>query len=154
MKTWIRRTLMGLFGALLAFGALTACSHGHGPGWAASPEEQARHRDRMVERIAARLELNEGQKAKLAALAVKLHEQRAALAEQPDPRTQFQALIAGDRFDRAGAQALASRAASAIETHSPEVIAALGDFYDSLDAAQQARVRDYLQHRRGWRRRG
>jgi Spy/CpxP family protein refolding chaperone len=155
MKSWIRRTLMGLFGAFLTVGALTACSHGRDhAGWGASAEEQARHRDRIVERIAARLDLNETQKAKLAALVAKLHEQRTAMAGQPDPRAQFQALVAGDKFDRAGAQALVSRAASAIETRSPEVIAALGDFYDSLDPAQQAKVRDYLQHRRGWWRRG
>lgn len=48
--------------------------------------------------------------------------------------------MAGDKFDRAGAQALLSKTASAIETRSPEVIAALADFYDSLDPQQQAKV--------------
>jgi Spy/CpxP family protein refolding chaperone len=87
-------------------------------------------------------------------LVERLQAQRTAFAGQPDPRAQFQALVAGDKFDRAGAQALLQKAANAIETRSPEVIAALGDFYDSLDARQQARVREFLQHRRGWWRRG
>ena len=155
MKTWIRRSLAGLF-AVLTLGALSACGHHHRDhgGWGATPEEQARHRQHVVDRVAARLDLNEAQKAKLAVLVARLHEQRSALAGQPDARAQLQALVAGDKFDRAGAQALMTRTAAAIETRSPGVIAALADFYDSLDANQQAKVREYLQHRRGWWRRG
>ena len=40
MKPWIRRTLIGLFGASVALGALTACGHRYSHhGWNASPEE-------------------------------------------------------------------------------------------------------------------
>ena len=42
----------------------------------------------------------------------------------------------------------------AVRTGSPEVIAAMGDFYDSLNPAQQQQVRDFMQKRRGWRRGG
>jgi Spy/CpxP family protein refolding chaperone len=154
MKPWIRRSLAGLF-AVLTLGALGGCGHFRDhAGWGASAEDQARHRAHVVDRVASRLDLDEAQKAKLSVLVEKLQAQRAALAGQPDARTQFQALVAGDKFDRAGAQALLHKAAGAIETRSPEVIAALGDFYDSLDARQQAKVRDYLQHRRGWWHRG
>ena len=154
MKSWTQRTLLGLFGAFLTVGALTACGHHRDhAGWNASAEEQARHRDKIVDRIAGRLDLNAEQKAKLAVLATRLQAQRAALAGQPDPRTQVQALMAGDKFDRAGAQALLARTTAAIETRSPEVIAATADFYDSLDARQQAKVREFLQQRRGWWRR-
>ena len=43
MKTWIKRTLIGLFGAGVLFGGLAACSHGprHGHGWQAMSEEDA-----------------------------------------------------------------------------------------------------------------
>jgi periplasmic protein CpxP/Spy len=154
MKPWIRRSLAGLF-AVLTLGALSGCGHYRDHGWsAASPEDQARRREHVVDRVASRLDLNEAQKAKLAVLVEKLQAQRAALAGQPDARAQFQALVAGDKFDRDSAQALLHKAAGAIETRSPEVIAALGDFYDSLDARQQAKVREFLQHRRGWWRRG
>lgn len=154
MKNWTQRTLLGLLGAFLTVGALTACGNRDHAGWGASAEEQARHRDKVVGRIAGRLDLTAPQKAKLAVLAEKLQAQRAALAGQPDPRAQVQALVAGDKFDRAGAQALVARTTAAIGTRSPEVIAATADFYDSLDARQQAKVREFLQHRRGgwWRR--
>ncbi|HSV79346.1 MAG TPA: Spy/CpxP family protein refolding chaperone [Ramlibacter sp.] len=158
MKTWIRRSLLGLFGASIALGGLTACGYGrhHHAGWHASPEEQARMRDRMVERVADRLELSADQKARLATLATTLQQQRAAVAGQPDPRAQMQALVAGDKFDRARAQALVEEKTAAVRTRSPEVIAALGEFYDSLDARQQGKVREFLQHRHGrwWWRRG
>ena len=155
MKSWTQRTLLGLFGTFIALGALTACGHYRDhAGWNASPEEQARHREKMVDRVASRLDLNEAQKAKLAVLVSQLQAQRAALAEQPRPRERLQALVAGDKFDRAAAQTLMASTAAQIQTRSPEVIAALGDFYDSLDATQQAKVREFLQHRRGWWRRG
>jgi Spy/CpxP family protein refolding chaperone len=151
MKPWIQRTLLGLFGAGLALGALTACGHHeryHGPG--ASAEEQSRWRDKMVDRVARKLELNEAQKQKLAALAAKLQEQRAALRGTADPRAEVKALVAGEKFDRARAQALVAEKATAVQARSPEVIAALGDFYDSLNPAQQARVREFMDKRRGW----
>ena len=40
----------------------------------------------------------------------------------------------------------------AISEKAPELIGAFGDFYDSLNPEQQAKVREYLQRRRhGWR---
>ena len=159
MKTWIKRTLFTLFGASIAVGGLTACGHRHdGAGWrsGASAEEQARFRDRMIDRVAARLDLNADQKMRLGVLADKLREQRQALmAQGVDPRTQVQQLVAGEKFDRAKAQALVSEKTAAVNSKSPEVIAALGDFYDSLNPGQQAKVREFMQHRRGrWWHRG
>ena len=156
MKTWIRRTLLGALGASIALGALTACSHNRGPGgWGGhTAEDRARQQEWIVDRVTRRLELDPAQQDKLRALAATLQAERAALASQGDPRAQMRGLVAGEKFDRAQAQALAAKAAAAISTRSPAVIAAFGDFYDSLDAAQQARVREHLERRRGWWRRG
>ncbi|HYF42666.1 MAG TPA: Spy/CpxP family protein refolding chaperone [Ramlibacter sp.] len=152
MKSWTQRTLLGLFGASLAMGALTACGHRYEHhAWNATPEERARHRDRMVDRVASKLELDAQQKAKLAVLADKLQEQRTALVgATPDPRTQLRSLVAAEKFDRARAQALVTEKTAAVTARSPELIAALGDFYDSLNPTQQARVREYMERRRGW----
>ena len=156
MKTWIRRTLLGALGASVALGALTACGHHRSGGWSShTPEGRAQQQEWVVERVTRRLDLNEVQRAKLQALATTLQAQRTAFMEQGDPRAQVRALVAGDRFDRVQAQALAEKGASAVSTRSPAVIAALGDFYDSLDPAQQARVREHMERRRGgWWRRG
>jgi len=156
MKSWIRRTLFGLFGATIIMGGLTACGHRYDHhGWNVSAEDRTKFRDRMIDRVSSKLELNEDQKKRLVVLADKLHEQRAAFAGQSgDPRAQVQALVTGDKFDRARAQALVSEKTAAVTAKSPEVIAALADFYDSLTPAQQAKVRDFMQRRHGWMHRG
>lgn len=152
MKSWTQRTLLGLFGASLALGALTACGHRYEQhAWNATAEERARHRDRMVDRVAGKLDLDAQQKAKLAVLADRLQEQRLAMVgATPDPKAQLRSLIAAEKFDRARALALVSEKTAAISIRSPEVIAALGDFYDSLNSTQQARVREFMERRRGW----
>ena len=159
MKPWIKRTLFGLFGASIAVGGLTACGHHRhdGAGWnQMNSEDQARFRERVIDRVASKLELNADQKARLGVLADKLREQRLTVMGQGgDPRAQVQALVAGEKFDRARAQALVAEKTAAVNGKSPEVIAALADFYDSLNPAQQAKVREFMQRRRGhWWQRG
>lgn len=155
MKTWIRRTLLGVFGATIALGGLAACGHryDHHQGAGMSAEERAKFRDKAIERVASRLDLSAEQKQKLGVLADKLQAQRTALKGQTtNPRAEVEALVAGDKFDRARAQALVTEKAGAITSKSPEVIAAAGDFFDSLTPAQQAKVRDFMQHRGMWKR--
>lgn len=158
MKTWMRRTLIGVLGAGVLFGGLAACSHqggwrGHG-GWGAMSEADAtKMRERMVERIGSKLELDGAQKAKLGTLADKLREQRQALVAGGDPRAEFAAVISGPQFDRQKAQSLVQAKTGAVQAKSPEVIAAMADFYDSLKPEQQAKVREFMQSRgrHGWR---
>jgi periplasmic protein CpxP/Spy len=157
VRPWIKRTLFGLFGATVALGGLTACGHryAHERFSHLSTEEQADFRKRVVDRVASRLDLNADQKQRLEALAGKLHEQRVALAGATDPRAEVRSLVAGEKFDRARAQALLGEKVAAVNSKSPEVIAAFGDFFDSLSPAQQAKVRDFMQHRHhGWWHRG
>lgn len=152
MKPWIKRSLFGLFGAGIALGALTGCGHRHdGHGWNMNTEESAKFRGKMIDRVAGKLDLNAEQKQRLAVLGDKLHEQRMALAgKAADPRAEVQALVAGEKFDRARAQALVAEKTAAVNGKSPEVIAAAADFYDSLTPAQQQKVREFMQRRRGW----
>jgi Spy/CpxP family protein refolding chaperone len=153
MKPWIKRTLFGLFGVTVLLGGLTACGHHrHGEGWQLSAEDQAQRRSKMVERVAGKLDLNDDQKTRLGVLADKLHEQRLALmGAGADPRAQLQALVAGDKFESARAQALIGEKIQALNAKSPEVVAAMASFYDSLTPEQQAKVRAFMQGRhRGW----
>ncbi|MCW5634464.1 MAG: Spy/CpxP family protein refolding chaperone [Rubrivivax sp.] len=151
MKTWIKRSLIGLFGAAALLGTFAAFSHGsaYRHGWhAMSDEDAAKMKTRLVERAGERLDLDEAQKARLGVLADKLREQRNAfVGETKDPRAELQALIAGPTFDRHRAQLLVQAKTQAVQLKSPEVIAAAADFYDSLRPEQQAKVRDLLQRR-------
>ncbi|MBT9506480.1 Spy/CpxP family protein refolding chaperone [Rhodoferax sp.] len=156
MKLWIKRTLFGLLGATILVGGLSACGHRH-HGWGAnmSAEESAQYRSKMVDRVASKLDLNVDQKARLTVLGNKLHDQRIALMGQTkDPRAEMKALVAGDKFDKARAQTLVTEKTTALQAKSPEVIAALADFYDSLNPAQQQKVRDFMEHRGRWFSRG
>jgi protein CpxP len=152
MRLWLRRTLVGIFGASVLFGGMTACSHRHhGPGTMLSEEEAARVRERMVDRVARELKLDEAQKARLAVLAERLREQRLALrAGSTDPRAEVQNLVRDAHFDRWRAQELVNGKLAAVRDKSPQVIAAAADFYDGLNAEQQQRVRDFMARRRGF----
>jgi len=62
-----------------------------------------------------------------------------------------QSLVAGPTFDRVKAKAFVDAKTSAIQTKSPELIAAFGDFYDSLKPEQQQKVREFMSRgRHGW----
>ena len=154
MKSWIKKAFVGLFGATILVGGLTACSgghyHRHGP---MDAERMAEVRGKVMERVGSKLDLNEAQKQKLATLADKLQAQRAALVGQAgDPRAEVQALVAGEKFDRARAQALIDEKLRAVQTGSPEVLTAMADFYDSLRPEQQQKVRDFMQKQKRGRR--
>jgi len=159
MKPWLKRTLVGLFGATALLGGVTACSHAaHGPGgWhAMSDEDIGKAKTRIVDKLGDKLELNADKKAKLAVLLDRVQEQRAALHRSGQLHGEIQALVKDNTFDRWHAQDLVNNELNAVREKSPAVIAALGDFYDSLTPAQQQRVREHLQRigERRWGRRG
>ena len=156
MKRWIKRSLFAVFGVSVLVAGLSACGHRHHEfGAQLSAEEYSQKREKMVNKAASKLDLNDDQKKRLAMLGDKLHEQRTALIGQTkDPRAEMKALVAGATFDKTRAQTLVTEKTAALQTKSPEVIAAMADFYDSLSAAQQQKVRDYMEGRGHWFRRG
>jgi protein CpxP len=153
MKPWLKKSLIAVFGASIVLGGLSACgSRGdHARGW--SDERVTEMRGKAMERISDKLELSEAQKQKLGLLADELIAQRKAWrAQGGEPRAEIKSLIAGDKFDRANAQGLFERKTQLVQGAGPKVIAAFGDFYDSLTPAQQQQVRERLEQRghRGW----
>lgn len=155
MKSWIKRTLMGVFGATIVAGGLTACSSSHHHRGPMTAEKMSEVRGKVVDRVSSKLDLNDAQKLKLNALADKMEAQRTAfVGKAADPRAEMQAIVSGDKFDRARAQSLLEEKTRAVQANSPEVITALADFYDSLNAEQQQKVRELMQRRKGWMARG
>jgi Spy/CpxP family protein refolding chaperone len=168
MTPTIRRSLLALTVALVTTGGLAACGHGpmgadpmgmdgpagmmghhgrHGSG-PMSEADALKMRDRMVERATSELKLDATQKQRLVLVFDTMHAQRQAMmggagAGKP-PREELQSLMSGARFDRAGAQALVDGKTAAVKTGSPELIAAFGDFFDGLNAEQQAKVREFM----------
>lgn len=146
MKRSIKTTL-AVLGAAILIGGLTACG-GH-RGWnSMSTADSAQMRERMLERAGNELKLDDAQKQRLAVLADKLRDSRSAVMGASDPRADVQALVAGPKFDRNGAQALVEAKTAAVRGKSPEVITAAADFFDSLKPEQQQQVREFMSKRR------
>jgi Spy/CpxP family protein refolding chaperone len=149
----IRRIAFGVLGVTLIAGGLSACGHHRDQAWGAnvSAEQFAKQRDKMVDRAASKLDLNAEQKLLLSNLGDKLLDQRKAmLGQTTDPRAELKALIAGPKLDTAKAQALITDKTTAMQAKSPETLAALAAFYDSLNPTQQQKVRDMMEGRHGW----
>jgi len=155
MRTWIKRSLIGLFGVSILVGGLAACGHRH-HGWGGvqvSAEDAAKWREKLLERGGKELQLDEAQKQKLGVVFDRLREQRnTVVGATQNPRAELRALVSGERFDAARAQALVDEKTNALRAGSPQTIAALADFYDSLKPEQQQKLRDFMDKRgRGWR---
>ena len=145
MHSWTKKTLIALFGFSLLAGTLGACSRGHHAQL--SSEEVAQLRDR----VADKLELDSPQRQKLSVLTEQLLSLRNDLkADAGEPRNEVASLFASNKFDRSKAQALLDEKTAAMQKDGPDVIIALADFYDSLDAAQQQKIRERLEKRKGW----
>ena len=111
MKTWIKRTLIGLFGATILVGGLAACGHRH-HGWGGaqvSAEDAAKWRERLLERAGKELQLDEAQKQKLGVVFDKMREQRNALVGSTAEPARRAALAGQRRALRQGACAGAGR---------------------------------------------
>ncbi len=155
MKPWIKRSLIALTSVTVVLGGLTACGArgDHARGW--SDERITEVRGKAIEKISGKLDLNADQKAKLAVLADQMIASRKAFRGNTDPRTDLQALVAGDKFDRSKAQQLLDQKLLAAQGNGPQMLAAFGDFYDSLNPEQQKQVREKLERRgHGWWGRG
>ena len=155
MKPWIKRTLIGLTSVTVLLGGLAACGHrgDHARGW--SDERITEVRGKVIDEVSSKLDLNADQKAKLGVLADQMIASRKAFRGNSDPRTDIQALIAGDKFDRSKAQQLLDQKLQAAQGNGPQMLAAFGDFYDSLNPEQQKQVRERLERRgHGWWGRG
>ena len=153
MKTWIKRTVIGvvstsaLLCGIVAFAENAPMRH----GWQTmSPEDAAAMKAKVIARIGSKLDLDEAQKARLGVLADSIRTQHEALVGSgANPRADLQSLIAGSVFDRNKATAMIEAKQTAVTLKSPAVVAAMADFYDSLRADQQAKVREFLAAHRG-----
>jgi Spy/CpxP family protein refolding chaperone len=145
MNNWIKKTFISVIGFTLVSGALAGCSRGHHHDWNA---EDAAH---MRDKVADKLDLTTAQQEKLSVLTDQLIALKTAVkGETGNPRSAFSTLISGNQFDRSKAQAMLDEKTRAMQTEGPATITALADFYDSLNAQQQAKVRDKLEHRHRW----
>ncbi len=150
MKPWIKKSLVGLFGAALLFTGIGAVwAHRQAHAWRSMSEADiTQMKARFVEHAARRLELDATQQQRLQVLADSVQAQHRALrGSGTDPRAELQALVAGPSFDRAKALALLQDKTAAVQAQGPAVVTALADFWDGLNPAQQQQLRDMMNRR-------
>ena len=162
MTPWIKQLLMGLCGAALIATAATAFAdrdrghrgegfHGCSKSWMHDDKARAEFRAKRVERISTEIGLNDAQKQKLSTFFHKLSEQhKAMMGDSKGRHERIQSLIKGESLDRERAQALLNEKAARLQSNGPELIAAAADLFDSLNAEQQQKVREFLERRHGY----
>jgi periplasmic protein CpxP/Spy len=135
-------------GTMAQHGGMHGGMHGNMHGSKHGEGHMAQRQGKMLERMASRLDLDETQKQKLAALATQMQAQRQAMMGGMKPaRHDMLALLSGPTFDQARAQALVQEKTQQMQAQAPQLIAAMADFYDSLRPEQQAQVREFAQSR-------
>ncbi len=141
MKTRTRY-ILAILSAMGIAVAVTACGHGyrhHEPG-----DYAVRH----IEKLGKELNLNEAQTAKLDAVTGTLRKDRETMrAKHDEKQKEALALLDQPKLDRQRALALVQQTTRDINDHAPEMIAVMGDFYDSLTPPQQQKLREEVKER-------
>ena len=126
--------------AVIAVGVLVVKGISH-RYW--TPEKKA---ERLTQVMTKKLDLNEEQKAKLDVLKEQV---LAAKSEMKSSREKdlstVQELLSQPKFDQQRAQGVINGHIQNLSTRSPEIVAALGEFWDSLNPDQQAKVKTKLE---------
>jgi len=136
------RYIAAILGAVGIAVAVAGCGHGyrhHEPG-----DYAVRH----IERLGKELSLNEAQTAKLNAVTETLRKGRDTMrAKHDEKQKEVLALLDQPKLDRQRALGLVQQTTRDINDHAPEMIAAMGDFYDSLTPLQQQKLREEVKER-------
>jgi len=145
MRSWIKPFALGIFTTVALAGGVAAWSHGELPGamgW--HGDRGADHFARFQSMITDKLALDAAQQARLGLLATRLKTQAQAMHGSTDPHAQMLAFVQQNAFDRSGAQQMLDTKLQAMRDGGPQVIAAIGDFYDGLRPDQQQKLRDFM----------
>ncbi len=137
-------------GVLLA-GAITACGKGH---FRMSPEKRAQY---FMEQVTEELKLTGPQVAKLGAVKDALLKARGEmLAQRKATQESVLQMLEQPTMDRDWVLSLVQQRTQEVNDKAPQVVAALGNFYDTLSPEQRQKLRDevrqHMEHRRHhWR---
>lgn len=107
-----------------------------------------RHAAYIVEEVSEELELNETQLANLNTLKDEILASHKQIHQNKQDKVQVVLeLVEGPTFNRDQALAHISETMQTMDELAPTVIAALGDFYDSLTPDQQHKLREKIEDR-------
>jgi protein CpxP len=124
-------------GALVVIGSFSACSHRGDPN----------HRAQwMLEKVTKKLELDDAQQVHLKNVSEEVLAARVAMKQQfGEDREQLLALLEQPTLDRDMILSLVRSRTEDLNERAPDIVAAVGEFYDGLTVAQQAQIREFVQ---------
>jgi len=145
-STQITSAIVITLGIITAGGAYAAKSF---------DRDHSRKAEYAVGFIADKLELDTTQEQALSALKDQVLTAKDAMHEQMGTaRDDVKNLVAADSFDQAKALEMVNAKTATIDTVAPELIGALGNFLDSLNAEQKEEILDFMESRQGKGKRG
>jgi len=145
MKRITKFVIIGT-GAIVLAGSIAACSRHH------SPEQRS---EWMMEKMSKELKLDTAQQTKLKALSEQMLAVRKSMRQEfGSDRSEVLSLLDQPKLDQAKVLGMVHEHTQTINQRAPQIVAALGDFYDSLNPEQQAEVRKFVkehhEHHRHW----
>ena len=141
MKRLSKLLMLGT-GVVFLAGSVTACSHHY-----RSPEHRSQW---MVEKMTKELDLNDVQQARLQVLNKEMQSTRQSMKQQfTDNHEQVLNLLDQPKLDQARVLGMIESHTRNINQRAPKLVSAMAEFYDSLSAEQQARVREHLREHQG-----
>jgi len=135
-----RLTKIAIVSSVLVIGAgmLAACGYHH-----KTPEERA---EWIVKKVSDELDLNDMQKEKLDVVKTEMMKLRKEFnGDRASTRKQVLALVSQPTLDRDALMNMINVRTQAVSNDAPQIVAAFGDFYDSLNPEQQAKVREHIE---------
>ena len=131
-----KRTIIYMTGIALLTTSIIACNRG-------TAEERG---ERMVQKVTEKLELTETQQARLSEVKNEFLEMRKTMrSNREQTQTDIQAMLKQPTLDRNKANSIVNQHIETIHSRSPAIIDAIGNFYDSLDDAQRAELREFIE---------
>jgi protein CpxP len=137
-----KRTIILITSGVLLIGGVVACNRGMHHG---SAEERS---EWIVEKASKELELNAAQKAKLVKVKNEFLDVRKTMRNQSEQtRADVLTMLKQPTLDREKVNAIISQKIAIINTRSPAIVDAIGNFYDSLDDSQRAELSEFIEEK-------
>ena len=137
-----KRTIIYMAGGALLVSGVVACNHGMHFG---SPEERG---EWMVQKVTKELNLNETQGSMLVDVKdVFLDARKTMRGNRVQHSADVIAMFNQPTFDRDKANEIVVQHIETVNLRASIIIDAFGNFYDSLDDAQRAELREFVEHK-------
>lgn len=106
--------------------------------------------DKITGYIAYELELDETQKQALNVLKTQIVTARQTVkADRSEMKQEAMALLNAETFNRAAALDMINAKVAMVNEQAPDMVNALGDFLDTLNAEQKAEIAEFVEQHRG-----